>query len=288
MTKRKVEQMEISEGNTIPPQKRQSQSKRWCFTFNNYSDDDLEQMEQTFNQMSINYIIGKEVGDQGTPHLQGYIECPTKMRWSQFKLSDKIHWEKCKGDRAANVKYCSKEGNYVHSPLLMPPREKVIIKYEQLLDWQKEIVGWFDDYEDALFGRAIHWVYERDGNIGKSIVAKYLVQANPNECIMVAGRAKDMQFGVINMVQQGHMPKIVVVNIPRVSEDHFSVAGIESIKDGLFFSSKYESGMCDFNRPWVIVFANCPPPYSSMSNDRWRVFELVEGKLIKKIREVHR
>ena len=237
-------------------------------------------MEQAFGQMSIDYIIGKEVGESGTPHLQGYIECPTKMRWSEFKLPKEIHWENCKGSREANVKYCSKDGEYVHTALLKPPRPLAVIKYEQLYPWQQQVVSWFDEYEDPLFGRTIHWVYEHDGNVGKSIIARYLVQANPNECIMVAGKARDMQFGVMKMLEEGHMPKIVLVNIPKVSSDHFSVPGIESIKDGLFFGAKYESGMCVFNRPWVCVFANCPPTVENMSADRWKVYRVENNSLV--------
>jgi len=60
-------------GNTNP---RPNQCKRWCFTFNNYNQEDYTNLIKTFTKMNIGYIIGEEVGANGTPHLQGYIECP--------------------------------------------------------------------------------------------------------------------------------------------------------------------------------------------------------------------
>lgn len=46
-------------------------TRAWCFTLNNYSEKEYE----TIKGVSCRYIVvGKEVGDSGTPHLQGYIE----------------------------------------------------------------------------------------------------------------------------------------------------------------------------------------------------------------------
>ncbi|AXH77209.1 MAG: putative viral replication protein [Cressdnaviricota sp.] len=276
--KRKLEQIEISEGNTRPPQKQVVQSKKWCFTYNNYESDSLEKIEQEFKKRDIKYIIGKEVGESGTPHLQGYIECAKKERWSSFELSKSIHWEKCKGNRLANVKYCSKDGDYVVHGLTVP-RPLVTLKKEQLLPWQAEVASWFDEYEDPLFGRTIHWVWEPDGNLGKSVLATYLFDGS-DEVTLVGGAAKDMQYSVYELVKSGIMPKLVIVDIPRVSKDHVSIAGIEAIKNGIFFSPKYEGGCCRYNRPWVLVFANQPPEIDRMSRDRLKVVQVVDGCLV--------
>ena len=120
--KTKMEQMEICGGNSISPQiKRISQSKRWCFTLNNWTQLELEQMVKIFAMRDIEYIFGKEIGESGTAHLQGYIESKTKIRPSSLKLSKRIHWEKCKGNRASNIKYCRKEGEV--STNIQLPRE---------------------------------------------------------------------------------------------------------------------------------------------------------------------
>jgi hypothetical protein len=73
------------QGNTIPgPNGRplvQSASNRWCFTLNNWTEEEYVQIVQSFSQGGHNYVIGKEVGENGTPHLQGYVEVKDKKEY---------------------------------------------------------------------------------------------------------------------------------------------------------------------------------------------------------------
>ena len=172
------------QGNTIPgPNRRplvQSASNRWCFTLNNWTEEEYVQIVQSFSQGGHNYVIGKEVGENGTPHLQGYVEVKDKkrVRWTCFRLSERIHWEKCKGDRASNVRYCSKENDYEHSSELKPEkprRELVKMEYSFLNEKQRKIADRFTNFEDPLWGRYIYWFWESEGNWGKSVLATYLI-----------------------------------------------------------------------------------------------------------------
>ena len=82
-------------GNTKPSSVQVSPSKYWCFTLNNYKKEDIN----IISSKVLNYCIGEEVGESGTPHLQGYIEFETKKRpLGVFKEYKNIHWEKRKGD----------------------------------------------------------------------------------------------------------------------------------------------------------------------------------------------
>jgi len=97
------------EGNTITSSSPQiSPAIRWCFTLNNYTNEDISSIVLVFRDKCKFCIIGDEVGESGTPHLQGYVEFNTKLR-PKGLLSNKIHWEKAKGDRKQNVLYCSKQ-----------------------------------------------------------------------------------------------------------------------------------------------------------------------------------
>jgi len=61
--------------------------------------------------LEVRYLCFQpEVGESGTPHLQGYIEMNKPVRFSHFKHRlDGAHWEKAKGSGDSNVAYCSKE-----------------------------------------------------------------------------------------------------------------------------------------------------------------------------------
>lgn len=47
----------------------------WCFTINNWTDEEAEQLREIFQRPSVRYgVFGREVGEKcGTPHLQCYV-----------------------------------------------------------------------------------------------------------------------------------------------------------------------------------------------------------------------
>ena len=95
------------------PAARGSSAKRWCFTLNNYSPEE-EAVVQSFIVEKCSYgIYGREVGESGTPHLQGFVCLQTKSRLSQLKsgLSERAHFELARGTPADSRLYCSKEGS---------------------------------------------------------------------------------------------------------------------------------------------------------------------------------
>jgi hypothetical protein len=86
--------------------------KLFCFTLNNYSEDDILHLT---NQLShFEYIIyGKEVGENGTPHLQGFLQSKERMSFRSLKrlLGDRYHVEKARTTHEA-ISYCKKEGDF--------------------------------------------------------------------------------------------------------------------------------------------------------------------------------
>lgn len=87
-----------------------SANRRWIFTLNNYTEEDLEHFKNLSDV--ITYVIfGREVGDNGTPHLQGYLELKTRRRMRGVKelLCERVHLEVARGTQEENKKYCSKQ-----------------------------------------------------------------------------------------------------------------------------------------------------------------------------------
>lgn len=90
-----------------------STSRRWCFTLNNYSDDDLSKISTWSSTYSV---FGREISSTGTPHLQGFVVFPKTQRLSAVKkLHCRCHWEVARGTSQQAADYCKKDGDYVES-----------------------------------------------------------------------------------------------------------------------------------------------------------------------------
>lgn len=264
-------------GNTItPPSKQISPAKRWCFTLNNYTSNDID----AFKFHSSKYkkcIIGEEIGESGTPHLQGYIYFNTKLRPLSLFKDLGAHFEKARGTCLDNFKYCSKEGKVCFSygfprPLKPLPCDK------ELYPWQVPLDNLAKTDPDD---RSIVWVRGAEGNEGKTTFCKYLHRKYGAICL--SGKSADMKNGIIEYIKEhDDAPAFIVINLPRsFNSDYLSYEGVEAVKDMFFYSGKYEGGMVDYNCPHLWVFSNEFPDYSKMMIDRWSVFDIVDKELIK-------
>ncbi len=252
-------------GNTnSPPKKQIYPSKRWCFTLNNYDENDISAINDIKSKCDI-IIVGQEIGEQGTHHLQGYCEFIKKLRPLSLKLNKGIHWEKCRGNRKENIDYCSKENNVIIQKNIPKPI-KII---ENLYPWQNKIL---DLYHEEINDRKIFWFWESEGNIGKSAFIKYMIVKH-NILFCSGGKYSD----IMNLIFNNDMDKCdcIMFDIPRANEGHISYASLESIKNGMVCNTKYETGVKIFNSPHVFIFANFPPDDVDMlSKDRWIIEEL--------------
>lgn len=82
-----------------------------CFTLNNFSDEEY----QNILNLSCKYlIVGKEVGETGTPHLQGYIEFANAISFNSLKNKlPRAHLEKRHGTAKQASEYCKKDKNFI-------------------------------------------------------------------------------------------------------------------------------------------------------------------------------
>ncbi len=104
-------------GTVLPSTPTQTQSvfimamRRWCFTVNNYCDADINAITEHANLEKIHFaVVGKEVGESGTPHLQGFINFKRTCRLAALKkILPTAHFEPVKGTDQDNDEYCSKD-----------------------------------------------------------------------------------------------------------------------------------------------------------------------------------
>lgn len=91
-----------------------SNAKGWCFTYNNYSAEEENNLVDDLRSEANYYIIGHEKGEEGTPHLQGYCEFKKRVRLSFLKnLSKRIHWEVRRGKQMQAIEYCKKDNSWM-------------------------------------------------------------------------------------------------------------------------------------------------------------------------------
>lgn len=90
-----------------------SRARGFVFTINNYSDVDRPGVD-LLASMAEYLIIGKEIGEEGTPHYQGYVYFgKNKKAFKQVKeLLPRAHIEAAKGSPRQNFDYCSKQGDF--------------------------------------------------------------------------------------------------------------------------------------------------------------------------------
>lgn len=85
-------------------------SKNWCLTINNPTDADIDCFKQDPSVFKY-WGYAREVGAEGTPHLQAFICLVKKSRLNAVKrLFPRAHVEMMKGNLSQNESYCSKEG----------------------------------------------------------------------------------------------------------------------------------------------------------------------------------
>ncbi len=266
------------------PQTRAVQAKNWCFTHNNYEIEHIQEAKNTFEAQAEKYIFAQEVGEAGTPHLQGFVRFKAKVRFTFVQKlfpSWGVHWEKCKGSVKANIEYCTKvddfsliHGNIPEATRFSPGEQAVLDLFYLDVEWkgwQQRIISLVNSPPNP---REIWWYYEPDGNVGKTFLARWL--CIQYRCQIGNGKKADVFNGIAKAmeVDPKNWPRLILLDIPRSMREFVNYGAIEEMKNGFIFSGKYEGAQLIFPPPHVIVFSNERPITEKMSTDRWRVVNL--------------
>lgn len=94
-------------------------ARAWCFTKNNWQEEDL----LTIPKLGATYVVyGKEVGEKGTPHLQGYLYFQNMKSLKGLTKIFQAHYEIRRGSHQQARDYCIKDGDFVEEGI--PPQSK--------------------------------------------------------------------------------------------------------------------------------------------------------------------
>lgn len=280
----------VVEGNTKPlpaPKKQVAPAINWCFTLNNYTEEHCEKIQSSIKEYCKSGFYNKEVGACGTPHLQGYIEFKTKSRPVNVFGIKQIHWAKARGNKDENFTYCSKdcaddkEMSFTHGKV----RKTKLKVINSLRPWQQSCKDQIDLEYSLEDDRTINWVIDKQGCAGKTTFCKYMTTIEKQLLIVTGGGYKDiaccLKLYMDNPDFDINDRTVVFFNIPRDSDDQgmISYKALESLKDGLMTSTKYESNTMCFNSPVVWVFSNNEPEIEKLSQDRWKIWNLEDDQL---------
>lgn len=137
-------------------------TNRVCFTINNYEEKTLTEFEEFFaSDEKIKYgICAQEIGENGTPHLQGFLhykedrkKCGIKFWKELVPMGARAHFEAAKGKDEDSQTYCRKEGVFIEAG-----SPGAADKYAEILDLAKtdpEAALYLDPHAGLRFYSAI-------------------------------------------------------------------------------------------------------------------------------------
>lgn len=165
-----------------------SRKKVWCFTLNNYNEGDVENF-QAWDEVRY-LVIGKEIGENGTPHLQGYVELNRALTMAHLKaFNQRVHWEPRRGSAKQASDYCKKDGDYIEVGEIsqagartdisaiktrIKNKESLVTILEDCTNFQQmkcaQLLAGLQPLSHAYAPKEVHWFYGSTGT-GKTRTA---------------------------------------------------------------------------------------------------------------------
>ena len=142
-------------------------------------------------------------------------------------------------------------------------------QHAKLLDWATSI--FLNEKQQELLqaaqqqnDRQVTWVYDPVGNTGKTVWSKWMIVKHQ------AIRFENAKTTDLAHAYNGE--PIVIFDFSRFVNERVNYGAIESLKNGMIFSGKYQSKSKIFPKGQkIIVLANFLPKTSAMSADRWDI-----------------
>jgi len=267
-------------GNDVsfsPPKKLPNQLYKYDFVINNYVMSQLSQLNQSLTLLCKKAVYGLEVGESGTPHIQGYMSLKIKKRITElqkYPCFSRASFRQVRNEQAC-IEYCMKDNT--HFKLGFPLELKII---ENLRPFQQSIVDMLIQPADE---RTINWLYDPETMIGKTALTKYLIVKH-GAVFFTSGRKSDIAYQ-LNMEKVENNKDlnnnlICIFNLSFGESINYTV--YENLKDGLISSSKYKSCGLVFNSPHVWIFSNSLPDEEIVQQRKgvWKVWIVVNNCLV--------
>jgi len=139
-----------------------------------------------------------------------------------------------------------------------------------------ELYPWQDALKQDLLlppdDRKVIFVIDKKGNQGKTWFAKWYCKTNDDSQYLEPAKKVDMAYALQDNL------RVLFLNITRTTDSdsqNYLYAFIESVKDGMVFSPKYESRMKYLSKVHVVILMNTDPNMDLLSEDRYSLINLI-------------
>ena len=139
-----------------------------------------------------------------------------------------------------------------------------VLSDQDMFVWQRMVIDMISEY--PVDERKILWIFDALGGSGKSALTKYLAVQHRAYVTGEAARYIDIAEGYQPFEIHG---RLSIFHYSRANSANVCYSAMESLKDGMMFSSKYQSAAKEFPPTHVIVMSNSPPVVEgNLSYDR--------------------
>lgn len=286
-----------------------SRARSYVFTVNNWTEE--HQTKLRMFAPSCKYLVfGREVGESGTPHLQGYLtlkSAKTGTALSRAVGFTDWRWEVAKGSPHQNKVYCTKGGDFEEFGDIPTPGKRT--EFEAFKDAVKDGVRDMKQLREehpmvcAKYPRFVReYLDDHAPRVATPDIAltdwqqqliEMIKQPPPDRKIVFVvdvegGRGKTTfckyimsLFDNVQLMDPGKLAdmayemqettRVLLMDCPRSRTEILSYHFLEKIKDGFLHSGKYESRLKTLVPCHVIVFMNEVPDAGKLSRDRFDI-----------------
>lgn len=275
-----------------------AQVTTWDFTFhipdNKRENADIKGTCAALQEHTAKWCFQLEQGaDSKRLHYQGRLRLRKRLRLPGLKALFELvlpgaHWSPTANANSGNFNYVLKADTRLEGPWQdnsPAPQEKTddvyTIEEEGLYQWQATVLQSCENQRDRKTRepRKINIIVDKRGNTGKSTFVAYMMYHQKAFRMPPINNYKELMGFAIDFKSHAYL-----IDIPRaIPKGKLAelFAGIESLKDGQLYDTRYKGRYETRERPAVWVFSNIIPEDKWLSADRWAYWRIdAEYKLV--------
>jgi len=268
----------------------ETNGSRMCvhdFTINLPDLDDygesIYQLHTQLRKICKKYTFQLEKGEKkGRMHFQGRLSLKEKTTTVALAtlLRDvgiRAHLSVTSNENRKNDFYVMKEetrvsGPYTEEQFIEFPRD--VLAMVKLRPWQRDLVGEIINYSE----RTVNILYDPFGNIGKTRFCRYMMCHKDAQILPFCNEYKD----IMRMAYDVGAKPVYLIDIPRaICKKKLSqmFSAIETLKSGYAYDDRNTFKQRIFDPPRIVVFTNNLPDRAMLSDDMWKVHQVIGNEL---------